>query len=265
MLPVFSASSGHSAELWSGPIPPQLLNIDLIVCFCDGHIHHRQEWSIPAWQALSLHYFQCMTYGQTLNSKNTVHWCSRVTASSVKCRAHLWTQGYFYRALPDISTTSICHFGVALKQNVTYAPQRERGFNGSLYAISNGLCFISHSDDFRPCNGAVPYLVYDQWQYISVLSFGTALLHLLVLAVEFSAVQFEQQRLLLQSFIVIFTEVQLCRGISHRTSSNKWKENNAVISGKLMMRIIMWREEKFCLWMTYVSVFLLWIFTLSSL
>lgn len=86
----------------------------------------------------------------------------------------------------------------------TLLRERERGFNGSLYAISNGLCFISHSDDFRPCNGAVPYLVYDQWQYISVLSFGTALLHLLVLAVEFSAVQFEQQRLLLQSFVVIF-------------------------------------------------------------
>ena len=109
--------------------------------------------------------------------------------------------------------------------------ERDWGFNGSLYAISNGLCFISHSDDFRPCNGAVPYLVYDQWQYISVLSFGTALLHLLVLAVEFSAVQFEQQRLLLQSFVVIFrgfflsplTEVELCGGISHRTLSNKGK------------------------------------------
>ena len=117
--------------------------------------------------------------------------------------------------------------------------ERGRGFNGSLYAISNGLCFISHSDDFRPCNGAVPYLVYDQWQYISVLSFGTALLHLLVLAVEFSAVQFEQQRLLLQSFVVIFrlflslllwsslAELQLCWGVSHVTSSHAWKINNA--------------------------------------
>ncbi len=119
--------------------------------------------------------------------------------------------GYFYNALPHISTTSICHFGVALKQKCFIGSserererERERGFNGSLYAISNGLRFISHRDDFRPCNGAVPYLVYDQWQYISVLSFGTALLHLLVLAVEFSAVQFEQQRLLLQSFVVIF-------------------------------------------------------------
>lgn len=133
---------------------------------------------------------------------------------------------YFYNALPDISTTQICHFGVALKQNVAYTPQRQ-SFNGSLYAISNGHCFISHSDDFRPCNGAVPYLDYDQWQYISVLSFGTTLLHLLVLAVEFSAVLFEQQRLLLQSFVVIFLFFCLLSlrcscfwGISHRSPGN---------------------------------------------
>lgn len=44
--------------------------------------------------------------------------------------------GYFYNALPDISTTQICHFGVALKQNVAYAPQRERAGD----RVSIALC-----------------------------------------------------------------------------------------------------------------------------
>jgi len=160
---------------------------------------------------VSLHYFPCLTYGQSKNFKTSpeVSVCVCVCVPFCEIVNTPLNTGYFYNALPDISTTWICTFGVALKLNIANASQRgrkrerkrarerekerDRGFNGSLYAILNGLCFISHSDDFRPYNGAVHYLVYDQWQYISVLSFGTTLLHLLVLAVEFSAVQFEQQ------------------------------------------------------------------------
>lgn len=61
---------------------------------------------------------------------------------------------YFHN--PDLSLWS------CTKTKMLHALLREKGFNGSLYAISNGLSFISHTDDFRPCNGAVPYLLYDQ-------------------------------------------------------------------------------------------------------
>lgn len=225
-FPCFPASSAHWAELWSGPISAQPFTIDLIVCFRDP-MHTSQAVMVNPSSAGFV--FCIVSSGWHIDNPQTLTplqmcLCERqfpfVHAHTYKQKA-IFTV-HFQTFPPPWFVTLELRWK---KKNVT---EREKCFNGSLYAISNGLCFISHSDDFRPYNGAVPYLVYDQWQYISVLSFGTSLLRLLVLAVDFSAVQFEQQRFLLQSFVVFFfcliTEVHLC--ISLRSQSSTWKRHN---------------------------------------
>lgn len=149
-------------------------SIDLIVSF-------------PSWQT---HASRCSEGGQLFFFSPTETFNTRANPLP-----HLYV-AIFANALADVfNNPDLWLWRCSGTERCIRASERRKALRGSLYAISNGLRFISHIDDFRPGNGAASYLLYDQWQYISALSSGTALLHLLVLAVGFSAVQFEQQRL----------------------------------------------------------------------
>lgn len=125
--------------------------------------------------------------------------------------------------------TLICHFGVALKEKSRERErEREGSFNSSLYAIWNRLCFISHSDDFRRCNGAAAYLFYDQWHYVSVPSFGTSLARLLVLAIEFRAVQIWAAASFCCSHLSSFLCSLACLSSSRKVNSEYEREKNGI-------------------------------------
>ena len=97
------------AKLWRGPIPAPLLNIDLIVCFCDGHIHHTHWLSLPNLEAIVCALFPVLDVWSIKKKKKKkrrqhLQWCQRVCVWLLPLCTHLGTQAIFtmhYQIFPQ--------------------------------------------------------------------------------------------------------------------------------------------------------------------